>query len=32
MDFFAGLDLVAGFLVGHAGRSAVIGGIALASL
>ncbi len=31
MDFVAGLDLIAGFLAGRAGRSAVIGGIALAA-
>ena len=31
MDFVAGLDLIAGFLARRAGRSAVIGGIALAA-
>ncbi|MEP7011969.1 MAG: nucleotidyl transferase AbiEii/AbiGii toxin family protein [Acidobacteriota bacterium] len=31
MDFVAGLDLISGFLAGRAGRSAVIGGIALAA-
>lgn len=31
MDFVAGLDLIAGFLGRRAGRSAVIGGIALAA-
>ncbi len=31
MDFVAGLDLIAGFLVGRTSRSAVIGGIALAA-